>query len=140
MENEVKKVFRSRISILLTGFILVMFILISIPMLQHKIYRGMYILGGISGFIVFLLSGMRYVIAGEKLYINIWFIPCENEKISNIISVEQSYIPIASCAASLRKLRINLKKGVYSPFTLVSPVRKQEFIEELKAINPRYLY
>ena len=131
-----KKVFRSRISILHTGFLLAIFILISIPVFQFKIFHGMYILGGMFLLFVFLLSGMRYIISGDKLYIKIWFIPCEKEKISNIISVEQSYIFIAACTASLRKLRINLRKGAYSSFTLISPVREQEFIEELLAINP----
>ena len=136
MGNEVKKVFRSRISILLTGFLLAILILISIPIFHFKIFQGMYFLGGVFILFVFLLSGMRYVISGDKLYTKIWFIPCENEKISNIISVEQSYILIAACAASLKKLRIGLRKGAYSPFTLISPVREQEFIEELKTINP----
>ena len=70
------KVFRSRISILLIVFVLAVFIPVSIPIIQNKVYPGMYVLGGTFFLLMFLLSGIRYIISGSKLLLKIWFIPC----------------------------------------------------------------
>lgn len=131
-----KKIFRSRISVLLMVFFLAILIPCAIPMFQHKIYSGMYILGGTFVFCVFIFTGIRYVILEDKLYVKMWIIPCGSVKISNIISVERSYNPLSSPAGSLKRLRIGLGKGAKYPYMLISPVREQEFIEELKAVNP----
>ena len=137
MENQkVKKVFRSRISVLLLGFILAVFIPCTIPIIKHMIISGLWIMGGTFVFIVFLFSGMRYLISEDKLYIKIWMLPSGSVEIKNIISVERSYNPLSSPAASLKRLRIGIGGKAKFPYMLISPVREQEFIEELKAVNP----
>ena len=134
MENkQVKKVFRSRISVLLIGFLLAVFIPISIPIIKNMIISELLIVGGIFLFIVFLFSGMRYVISDNKLYVKIWMIPIGNADILSITSVERSYNFLSSPAASLKRLRL---KGSKCQYMLISPIREAEFIEELKAINP----
>jgi hypothetical protein len=135
-EQKVKRVFRSRISVLLLGFLLVTFIPGTIPIIKYMIISGLLILGGTFLFIVFLLSGMRYIISGDKLYVKIWNIPSGSVEISNIISVTRSYNPLSSPAASLKRLRLGLSKGAKYPYILISPVKETEFIEELKAVNP----
>jgi hypothetical protein len=50
--------------------------------------------------------------------------------------VERSYNPLSSPAASLKRLRIGLGGKAKFPYMLISPVKEQEFIEELKAVNP----
>ena len=57
-------------------------------------------------------------------------------KITNIISVERSYNPLSSPAASLKRLSISLGGKAKFPYMLISPVREKEFIEELKILNP----
>ena len=137
MKNqEVAKVFRSRISVLLVGFILTVFISSTIPMIKHMIIHGLWIMGGTFVFIVFLFSGMRYLITGEKLYVKIWMFSSWSVEIKNIISVERSYNPLSSPAASLKRLRVGLNEKEKFPYVLISPTREQEFIEELKAVNP----
>ena len=137
MENQnATKVFRSRISVLLLGFILAILIPCTIPMIKHMIIPGLWIMGGTLVFIVFLFSGIRYIISDGKLYTKIWMFPSGSVKIKNIISVERSYNPLSSPAASLKRLRIGLGGKAKFPYMLISPVREQEFIEELKAINP----
>jgi len=131
-----KKVFRSRISVLFLIFVLAVFIPSSIPMIKHMILPGLYTLGGTLVFIVFMFSGMRYVISGDKLYMKIWIIPSGSVKIADIVSIERSYNPLSSPAASLKRLRLGLGERAKFPYTLISPVKEQEFIEELKAINP----
>jgi hypothetical protein len=97
---------------------------------------GLYVIGSTFLFVVFLFSGMRYVISGNKLYLKMWFIPNGSMNIMNIVSVERSYNLLSAPAASLKRLRIGLGEKAKFPYTLISPVREQEFIEELKKINP----
>ena len=132
---EKKRVFRSRISVLLSGFIIATFIPISMPMFQEGLNTGTYILCGSFVFIVLLSVGIRYVISGDKLFIKIfWFIPTGSAAISEIVSMERSYNPFSSPAVSLKRLQISFTGG-WS--WLISPAREPEFIEELKVINPR---
>ena len=135
MEKQ-KKVFRSRISVLLVGFILAIFIPSTIPMIKHMIISGLLIMGGTFLIIVFLFGGMRYIISGDTLYLKIWNIPSGSVRISSIISIKRSYNPLSSPASSLKRLRLDLRRREKYPFMLISPVREAEFIEELKAINP----
>jgi len=141
-----KKVFRSRISVLLIIFVLGCIIPPSIPMFAYKEYGGLYITGGVFVFIAFLFTGMRYVISDGKLYLKMWIIPNGSANITDIVSVERTYNPLSSPAGSLKRLCIHFRQGarytnwmtwLNTPsYWLISPVREQEFIEELKAINP----
>ena len=143
-KEKVKKVFRSRISILLICSMLGIFIMAFIPIIQRGIYQGMNFLFFVFVVLTFVVCGLRYIISGDKLYLKIWMIPSGSVNIADIISVERSYKkPLSfSSATSFKKLRIDLsgvKFGVKSakfPYLLISPVREQEFIKELKAINP----
>ena len=135
MEKQ-KKVFRSRISVLLVGFILAIFIPSTIPMIKHMIISGLLIMGGTFLFIVLLFGGMRYIISGNTLYLKIWNIPSGSVRISSIISIKRSYNPLSSPAASLKRLRLDLRISEKYPFMLISPVKETEFIEELKTVNP----
>ena len=128
-----KKVFRSRISVLLAGLLLAVFIPVFVPIVIHEKYEGLYGSVGALLFCLFLLSGMRYIISENKLYLKNWFIPCGSTNIVNITSVKRSYNPLSSPAASLKRLHIRITK--HQPW-LISPVREQEFIKDLKAINP----
>ena len=128
-----KKVFRSRISVLLIGFILAIFIPCTIPIFKEMIISGLYIMGGVLVFSLFILCGMRYIISGDKLYVKISVIPFGSIRISDIVSVERSYNILSSPAASLKRLQI---RGANFSYFLISPVREQEFIKDLKAVNP----
>jgi len=130
------KVFRTRVSVLLNGFILALFIPLFVQSINYQTNETMYILGGSFLFIVLIFAGMRYVISDGMLCLKMWFIPSGSTKISNIVSVERSYNPLSSPAGSLKRLRISFKKGSKYPFMLISPVREKEFIEELKTVNP----
>jgi predicted ABC-type sugar transport system permease subunit len=127
-----KKVFRSRISVLLIFTVLLILILVSFND-AHKSYAELCILAGTFLFFILILVGMRYIISGNNLYLRIWFIPSGEMNIANIATVERSYNPLSSPAASLKRLRIRFVNGL---FWLISPVREQEFIEALKAVNP----
>ena len=130
MEN--KKTFRSRISVLVIIFILAIFVPISIPMIKYMIIPGLLIMGISFLFIVFIFGAMRYHISMGNLYIS----SVGNVRILDILSIKRSYNPLGAPASSLKRLRIDFRKGTKYPYLLISPVREQEFIETLKAINP----
>lgn len=130
------KIFRSRISVLLILFILAIFIPVSLPIFQNKAYEGMYVLGGSFFLLIFLFTGMRYIISGSKLSFKIWFIPSWSVDIADIRSVKRSYNLLSSPAASLKRLHISLNRKTKYPDILISPVKEQKFIDELKNINP----
>ncbi|MDD4489946.1 MAG: PH domain-containing protein [Paludibacter sp.] len=139
MTNQ-KKVFRSRVSILLTTLTLAIYTLVSIPVIQDMTHIGIFVLGGTLFLLIFLFTGMRYIISGNKLYIKIWFIRTLSVNITDILWVRRSYNPLSSAAASLKRLRISLNKNAKYPFILISPAREQQFLEELKAINPNIVF
>ena len=102
-------------------------------MITQSLNSRMYIAGGALLFCVILVwGGIRYVISGEKLYLNMWFAPNVSVNISDIASAERSYNPISSPASSFKRLKIKSVKGCW----LISPVRENEFVEALKAVNP----
>jgi len=130
---ESKKVFRSRISVLLIVFTLSVFLPLLIISLQEKRYNDVYMLVGCILFVFLLFTGIKYVIEGDKILVKLWFITSGTLKIKEIKAIQRSYNPLSSPAASLKRVRIDFIKGMY---WLLSPVREQVFIEELKAINP----
>ena len=131
-----EKVFRSRISVLISGLVFVPLVLISILMIKLHIYAGLFIICGTTLLVVLIFTGMRYEITVGKLYWKMWSFPCGSVRIFDILSVERSYNPLSSPAASLKRLRISLKKEAKYPYMLISPAKEQEFIRELKAVNP----
>ena len=139
------RIFRSRISVLLISIFFAIFIPITAAVIKNVTIQGLCIVGGTFLMILFSYTGYRYIISGNKLYLKIWFISMGSADIADIISIERTYNPIASPAASLKRLCLRFKKGSkYSnwltwqsaPNWLLSPVRENEFIEKLKAINP----
>lgn len=136
VKEGMKKVYRSRISVLLVGFILAVLIPIVVPMVKHSITPGLVTISGVFVFIMFVLTGICYIITDNKIFIKVWMFSCGSIEISYISSVKRSYNPLSSPAASLKRLRIDLIGGSIFSYTLISPVREQEFIKELKSLNP----
>lgn len=134
------KVFRSRISILLIGFSLAILIPVFMHVLKIRAYPGMYVLGISFLLLIFLFTGMRYIVSDGKLLIKIWFINAMNIDIADIRSVKRSYNPLSSPAASLKRLRISIYSKAKYQYVLISPAREQQFLEALKAINPDIVF
>jgi hypothetical protein len=88
------------------------------------------------GIPMFILGGIRYVISGNILYLKMWCIPNMSTKIANIVSIERSYNLLSAPAGSLKRLCIRLGEDAKYPYWLISPVREQEFLKELKSIDP----
>jgi len=136
-----KKEFRTRVSVLLIG------VMLALCIISASIFMVLYISYGQLRpmllyplpYMLFLLPNGRYIIDENKLYFTSWYIPSGSVKISNIASVKRSYTLQGSpayfpaSASSLKKLCVCSVDGAR---WLISPVKEEEFIQELKAINP----
>jgi hypothetical protein len=133
-----KKVFRSRISVLMMVFILLCILpgLVAIIRSGHLFTPAFYCIAGVIVFCVLLVSGFRYVITDNHLQISIWGTCKTNIPISQILSVKRSYNPLSSPAGSLKRLSVHCSQTYKWTFVLISPVREQEFLDALKKINP----
>ena len=138
IKMEQKKVFRSRISVLMTVFILLtlipIFILAFSLFIRYESYKMLLVLGASLLFTIFVFSGFRYIISGNKLLIKMCSISYGSIDIANIVIVKRSYNLLSSPAASLKRLEISSESSV---LCLISPVREEEFLEALKSINPQ---
>jgi hypothetical protein len=132
-----KKVFRSRISVVIMGFVLVVFMLAAAPLLYFGKVIDIIIMGIIFLFVIYSVTSIRYVIIDDILCVNTWNICFGKVKIADILSVKRSYNPLSSPAASLKRLCLHFNENSKCPhYGLVSPVREQEFLDTLKSINP----
>ncbi len=131
-----RKVFRSRISLVLVVFIAACILPALVPMIRSGNISnpGFYTLIGVLLMIVFIFGGIHYVIVNEKLMVKICGIPYVKINVSEIVSVKRSYNPLSSPASSLKRLSVEFKKG---RLCLISPVREKEFLKTLKEINPK---
>ena len=138
------KTFRSRVSVLIiivVGAVLYRIWLIDGLTIKYVGFGTIMILAFFTQFT------MHYVLNDNEIQVHyMWGLlgkPFCKFHISAITSVERSYNPFNAMAASLKRLHIRFKKGYKWDFSLffhilplISPVREQEFLEMLKAINP----
>jgi len=144
-----KKVFRSRVSVLLIigiggPLLWPLILLIRSGNIFHPVF---FIFTGLIVFFVYMIRSIRYVLTDKEIQF------CCGEKlrgkilISAIVSIERSYEPHNFCAASFKKMRFIFNKDYkrseyfsssrFLPFIpLISPVCEQEFLETLKTLNP----
>lgn len=115
------------------GFLFIVFVPTILFMFKEGSYSEGWIFSGITLVVFLLLIGTRYIISENYLIVKIWFITTGILNIADIRSINRSYNPLSSPAASLKRLRINFFRG--RPW-LISPVNEIVFIEELKRINP----
>jgi hypothetical protein len=127
-----KKIFRTRISVLLSFLLVVVPLCCAILALPPLRWGVLGIVTGTLLLITFMFVSTRYIIDGSELKISGCMLG-SRIAISNITSVKRSYSPLSAPASSLKRLEVKLRKN---SFILVSPVREQEFIDALKAANP----
>lgn len=87
----------------------------------------------IAALILWILFGIRYVITETEVYIQMWPLKFGRNKIEDIKTVERSYIPLSSPAASLKRLLIESDNCTL----LISPANETKFVRLLKEKNPK---
>ena len=129
-----KITFRSRVSVLLLLFITaacvvpIVLLICSGDVSNQAIYPVV----GTLIFCYVIFFGISYTIKEDRLLVKVFGIRCSRIEVSEITFVKRSYNPLSAPAASLKRLCVD----GYGVFTLISPVREQEFLDKLKEINP----
>lgn len=90
---------------------------------------------GIAATLLFdwMLRTTRYIVRDDSLVIKSCFLSYGTWRIADIESIRPTHNPLSAPAASLDRLEIRFRDR---RTMLVSPLRKQEFIDHLLALNP----
>ncbi|WP_159799604.1 PH domain-containing protein [Flavobacterium sp. MK4S-17] len=87
-----------------------------------------------NALLVWMFASTYYTINGNMLIIRCGFFGRQKIAIGDITCVKTTSNPLSAPALSLKRLEI--KYGRNYDYALVSPVRKDEFVEHLLKINP----
>jgi hypothetical protein len=141
--KKMKKIFKSRISILLS---LIVWPLVLMPFIffvkqvfinhNSDCIPPLIVFTIIIPFFFLIWFGIRYIIDGNKIVFKTGFFKNGEIEISKIISIKRSYLVLSSNAVSLKRLKCDLKKGSKYPFLLISPDKEDLFLQMIKGINP----
>jgi hypothetical protein len=135
-----KKVFRSRISILLMLFILAVILLPLRSMTPHIDVTRLTVLFSCLLFGMALLTTIRYEIEDSTLRIKLFgFVSGGKIDLRSVCLLKRSYNPLSSPAAALKRLAVYRNGTVTGKkvlFALISPADEDEFIKTLKNLNP----
>jgi hypothetical protein len=149
MENiKVAKRFRMRYSVLLLAFWLAVYILIILSLFTGLPSSLVWVLIiALPVIFIYLYGKTEHIISNGRLYMKIWDTDRGSMEISDIVSIELTYnmktvsrgTTSNNFAFSLRKLKVSYLDYINKEKTwviFISPVREQEFLDELKAVNP----
>lgn len=129
------KKYRTRISLIMLVFIL---IVTFAPMLF--VGEGIVpclVTVAITDAVVFLLFfGIKYVIDGDVLKVYSFWGIHEDIAISSITKIEKSRCILSAPAASLDRLAVHYNKY---DVTYISPRNQENFLEEIRKINPEII-
>ncbi len=128
-----QKVYKSKISYVLLGILLTVFSSVTILLLnEEKAWYLVIFFVCLFAFIVQMFLSTKYIIDGTTLKIRSGFLYKLDLDITTIKKIEASNSPLSSPAASFDRLEI-----IYNKFdsVLISPERKEEFVNELQSIN-----
>ena len=137
MDNIEIKTYKSKIDIWLVVLFYVMMLL---PTLVALIDMFSWIMVALDvlllGFVSITLFNTKYIIDGELLYIKCGFLPKEKCFISQIVKIKNTHNIISAPAISLDRIEIRLNNRQQ---LIISPLDKEEFINNLRAINPNII-
>ena len=110
-------------------------VLICVVMLTNPVsLSGLFIVGLLVLFLVYLFINTSYTIKDETLYVKCGFLYNSQISIKSITKITETANILSSPATSIHRLEI-----VYNKFDSVqiSPKDKDEFIQTIKMINPK---
>lgn len=139
------RVFRSKRDgwlVIALGGVIVALLLAAVPLLQKAFtgflpaIPGLLLLTGSLALSASVMGITRYIVSGEELFIRSgafrWTVP-----IGSIESVSATDDPSSAPALSLERLRIEYVRDGSNREILVSPEDRQDFVQTLRARNPK---
>ena len=126
-------VFRSKIDLWLIILLLAVVLSITLPLFWE--FDWVILVIDIPIILLFydLLRNTKYVIDDNRLIVKGGFLLCSTYDISSINSISPTRTFLSAPACSMDRMKIEMKGG---DIVVISPLRKQEFIEELLKVNP----
>ena len=139
------RVFRSKRDgwlVIVLGGVIVALLLAAVPLLQKAFtgflpaIPGLLLLTGSLALSASVMGVTRYIVSGDELFIRSgpfrWTVP-----IGSIESVSATDDPSSAPALSLERLKIEYVRDGSNQEILVSPENQQDFVETLRARNPK---
>ena len=129
-------VYKSKIG---TGLVLIITLAlgyITFLMVRDGIWLGLLITILIGIFCAYIFLQTYYVIDGKTLRVKCAFLVNQSFDIRQITKITETNNPIGAAAASLDRLEILLDN---SESVIISPKQKNEFIDDLKKLNPNII-
>lgn len=127
------------LAFILLGCIFYMVYLSVVPMVEeHRI--DWLILGTTIGTsaLILPLFAIRYVFYSEHLLVSMSFYGHIRIRYSDIVDVKKTNNPLSSAALSLRRIQIDYVENGVHRMVLISPTRRNEFIEKLNGFREKY--
>lgn len=128
------KIYKSKISIGLTAFLLILFTFIGYEMFSES-FNFLAVIFFIVPilFCIYVFISIKYTITDSNLNIKAGFLVNWDIDIATIQKISETNNIMSSPAASLDRLEI-----IYNKYNsiIISPQRKKQFISDLLAINP----
>lgn len=128
------KIYYSKIGLKLVGFLILIFGIVGYLITKDNFNLGAMVVFLLPIlFFIYLFTSIQYIVDKSNLNIKAGFLMNENIDIKKISRIAETNNLLSSPAASLDRLEIsyNQKNRI-----LISPKKKQEFIDHLLLINP----
>lgn len=129
------KVYSSRVSVLLTCFIMLMMGYTGYVVYKSGDIVPVIVLALVFLFVLAILLTIRYYVDPETktLKIKVCGLPSGTVDLTQVKRIYKSNSILSAPAASLNRICLDIKAG---PDILVSPRYQQDFLEEIRKINP----
>src|SRR5690554_5284901 len=128
-----EKVYRSKISVGIVLFLIIVFGSSYIPVFKDGLsWEGMLLFLLPVVFIIHLFMTIYYTIKDDTLIVKASFLIYEEIKIESIRKIKETRTLVASPATSLDRLAILFG----SDMVIISPKEKAEFIAHIQRLNP----
>ena len=129
------KTYRTRISVGLVAFIIVVLLVCCLPVITNEGGWRMLIAMCITCVPVFyLLYAIKYTIDGTILRVTVLHIFHDEYDLTQLESVVPTRTILSAPASSLKRIRLDFTGGQTA---VISPRNQEDFLAELRKINPK---
>lgn len=134
-----KKIYKSKVDMWLVVALLFFVICPIIPiMIVDFSWLAIVIVLIIFVFAIYPILSISYVISDSMLFVRCGILHEEKFQIKNIYKIQDTNSILSAPAASLKRIAIYFR-GSSTPL-IISPLEKEDFIENLMVINPDISY
>ena len=144
-ENEEKGavVYRSAVDwwlgIMLGGSVLYpIYLMISEIINKHRVHWSIVVTALILPVLIVPLFFIRYVFYSDHLLVSMGIYGRVRIKYADIVDVKKTNNPLSSAALSLRRIQIDYMENGVHRMVLISPVKRNEFIEKINGFREKY--